>query len=296
MDTAKEWPVAEGSERKRPTLTSLTTLTVKGDFRAYAQMKALKWAMNADVFILALDIDDLKNRPKNTEELKSIAARRIAAMENEPDDATSAVIKDRNGVTLACVFARKSANVTKIHGGRTLAQFSGLSRNEEKYDLFICFPICAEISRHPRSFSLVADFDCPLLYTWWRVQGIPNCFDRALRHKGIDVKFTESKVRTKVSIGQSHDPPLELDLVGMATVASYTRTSSCAKIINILNRGQAGDCRSNVASMGNTAGGQLILGGICSWNLPGCNLRPGVERCGHNGSDAATRRDVTEPN
>ncbi|KAJ7939932.1 hypothetical protein B0H13DRAFT_1850132 [Mycena leptocephala] len=117
--------------------------------------------MNADVFILALDIDDLKNRPKNTEEPKSIAAQRIAAMENEPDDATSAVIKDRNGVTLACVFARKSANVTKIHGpypgteGRSLAQFSGLSRNEEKYDLFICFPICAEISRHSRSFSLV---------------------------------------------------------------------------------------------------------------------------------------------
>ncbi|KAJ7856183.1 hypothetical protein B0H13DRAFT_2357509 [Mycena leptocephala] len=101
--------------------------TVKGDFRAYARMKALKWAMNADVFILAFDIDDLKSRPKNTEELKSIAAQRISAMENEPDDATSAVIKDRNGVTLACVFAHRSANVTKIHGpypgtqGRTLA-------------------------------------------------------------------------------------------------------------------------------------------------------------------------------
>ena len=103
---------------KRPTLTSLTALTVKGDFRAYARMKALQWAMNADVFILDLDIDDLKNRPKNTEELKAIAAQRIAAMENEPDDATSAVIKDRNGVTLACVFARRSANVTKIHGVR----------------------------------------------------------------------------------------------------------------------------------------------------------------------------------
>ncbi|KAJ7928728.1 hypothetical protein B0H13DRAFT_2311354 [Mycena leptocephala] len=101
--------------------------TVKGDFRAYARMKALKWAMNADVFILAFDIDDLKSRPKNTEELKSIAAQRISAMENEPDDATSAVIQDRNGVTLACVFAHRSANVTKIHGpypgtqGRTLA-------------------------------------------------------------------------------------------------------------------------------------------------------------------------------
>ncbi|KAJ7829073.1 hypothetical protein B0H14DRAFT_3144079 [Mycena olivaceomarginata] len=37
-------------------------------------------------------------------------------MENKPGDATSAVFKDKNGVTLACVFARRSLNAMKIHG------------------------------------------------------------------------------------------------------------------------------------------------------------------------------------
>jgi hypothetical protein len=94
----------------------LTSLTVNGDFRAYARSKALSWAFNTDVFILPIDINDLKNRPKNTEELKSQAAERITAMENKPGDATSAVFKDKNGVTLACVFARRSLNAMKIHG------------------------------------------------------------------------------------------------------------------------------------------------------------------------------------
>ncbi|KAJ7818454.1 hypothetical protein B0H13DRAFT_1922235 [Mycena leptocephala] len=101
---------------KKPALTSLASLTVDGDFRVYARSKALSWALNTDVFLLSIDINDLKNRPKNTEELKSQAAERITAMENEPEDATSAVFKDKNGVTLACVFARRPLNVMKIHG------------------------------------------------------------------------------------------------------------------------------------------------------------------------------------
>ncbi|KAJ7814338.1 hypothetical protein B0H14DRAFT_3747792, partial [Mycena olivaceomarginata] len=125
---------------KKPALTSLTSLTVNGDFRAYARSKALSWAFNTDVFILPIDINDLKNRPKNTEELKSQAAERITAMENKPGDATSAVFKDKNGVTLVCVFARRSLNAMKIHGaypgtvGRTLEHFSESARNEDNYD------------------------------------------------------------------------------------------------------------------------------------------------------------------
>ncbi|KAJ7442817.1 hypothetical protein B0H11DRAFT_2347618 [Mycena galericulata] len=125
---------------KKPALTSLASLTVDGDFRAYARSKALRWALNTDVFLLPIDINDLKNRPKNTEELKSQAAERITAMENEPEDATSAVFKDKNGVMLACVFARRSLNVMKIHGaypgtvGRTLGHFSESARNEDNYD------------------------------------------------------------------------------------------------------------------------------------------------------------------
>ncbi|KAJ7788756.1 hypothetical protein B0H14DRAFT_3892267 [Mycena olivaceomarginata] len=109
---------------KKPALTSLTSLTVNGDFRAYARSKALSWAFNTD----------------NTEELKSQAAERITAMENKPGDATSAVFKDKNGVTLACVFARRSLNAMKIHGaypgtvGRTLEHFSESARNEDNYD------------------------------------------------------------------------------------------------------------------------------------------------------------------
>ncbi|KAJ7864114.1 hypothetical protein B0H14DRAFT_2574554 [Mycena olivaceomarginata] len=134
------WTVAEGSQGQKPALTSLTSLTVNGNFRAYARSKALSWAFNTDVFILPIDINDLKNRPKNTEELKSQAAERITAMENKPGDATSAVFKDKNGVTLACVFSRRSLNAMKIHGaypgtvGRTLEHFSESARNEDNYD------------------------------------------------------------------------------------------------------------------------------------------------------------------
>ncbi|KAJ7843857.1 hypothetical protein B0H13DRAFT_1909198 [Mycena leptocephala] len=156
---------------KKPALTSLTSLTVNGDFRAYARSKALSWALNTDVFILPIDINDLKNRPKKTEELKSQAAERITAMENEPEDATSAIFKDKNGVTLACVSARRSLDKMKIHGwgggggyytrevhnmnneftkdkhvvvygwklvpshmGRTLGHFSESAQNEDNYD------------------------------------------------------------------------------------------------------------------------------------------------------------------
>ncbi|KAJ7815114.1 hypothetical protein B0H14DRAFT_2603730 [Mycena olivaceomarginata] len=125
---------------KKPALTSLTSPDITGDFGAYARSKALRWALNTDTFILSIDINDLKNRPKNTEELKSRAAQSIKAMENQPEDAASAVFKDKNGITLACVFARRSPNATKIHGaypgtlGRTLEHFWGTPRNEEDYD------------------------------------------------------------------------------------------------------------------------------------------------------------------
>ncbi|KAJ7896887.1 hypothetical protein B0H13DRAFT_1884858 [Mycena leptocephala] len=159
MDIAKEWPVAEGSE----------TLTVKGDFRAYAQMKALKWAMNADVFILALDIDDLKDQPKNTEELKSIAAQRIAAMENEPDDATSAVIKDRNGVTLACVFARKSANVTKIRGEFIHSPI--LVLRDERSHNSLGYPGTKRSMTSSSASQFVQKYpDIPEASLWWYIQ------------------------------------------------------------------------------------------------------------------------------
>ncbi|KAJ6586672.1 hypothetical protein B0H10DRAFT_1961634 [Mycena sp. CBHHK59/15] len=42
--------------------------TVNGDFQVYARRKALKWRLNTDVFGLPIDIEDLKFRPKNTEE------------------------------------------------------------------------------------------------------------------------------------------------------------------------------------------------------------------------------------
>ncbi|KAJ7926520.1 hypothetical protein B0H13DRAFT_1862150 [Mycena leptocephala] len=223
----------------------------------------------------------------------------LKVRENEPDDAASALIKDRNGVTLACVFARKSANVTKIHGEFIHSPI--LVLRDERSHNSLGYPGTKRSMTSSSASQFVQKYpDIPEASLWW-VQGIPNCFDRALRHKGIDVKFTDytqstlrqvrarirtkswrprrSKVRTKVSIGQSHDPPLELDLVGMVTVASYTRTSSCAKIINILNRGQAGDCRSNVASMGNTVGGQLNSG----WNLQleSTWLQPETRNCNY---------------
>ncbi|KAJ7788278.1 hypothetical protein B0H14DRAFT_2628430 [Mycena olivaceomarginata] len=47
--------------------------------------------LNSDTFILPIDINDLKNRPKHTEELKSRAAHSITAMKNDREDATSAV-------------------------------------------------------------------------------------------------------------------------------------------------------------------------------------------------------------
>ncbi|KAJ7933130.1 hypothetical protein B0H13DRAFT_1856420 [Mycena leptocephala] len=125
---------------KRPALTSLTSVAINGDFLAYARLKALRWALNTDTFILPIDINDLKNRPKNTEELKSRAARSIIAMKNDPEDATSAVFKDTNGVTLACVFAQRSLNLKKVHGpypgtmGRKLEHFPRMTRNEENYD------------------------------------------------------------------------------------------------------------------------------------------------------------------
>ncbi|KAJ7856159.1 hypothetical protein B0H13DRAFT_1902762, partial [Mycena leptocephala] len=125
---------------KKPALTSSTSLVITGDFGAYARPKALRWALNTDNFILPIDINDLKNRPKNTEELKSRAAQSIKAMENQPEDAASAVFKDKNGITLACVFSRRSPNATKIHGaylgtlGRTLEHFSTTARNEENCD------------------------------------------------------------------------------------------------------------------------------------------------------------------
>lgn len=91
---------------------------MKGEFQAYARLKAQEWVQNCDMFILPVDINDLKDRPKNTEELKCRAAQGIRAMEDIPGDAASGIFKDKNGVTLACVFARRSSNVTKISGVR----------------------------------------------------------------------------------------------------------------------------------------------------------------------------------
>ncbi|KAJ6541293.1 hypothetical protein B0H10DRAFT_1970787 [Mycena sp. CBHHK59/15] len=91
---------------KKLSLASLTPMTVdgtiNGDFQVYARRKVLKWRLNTDVFGLPIDIEDLKIRPKNTEELRSQASERVKAMGNKPEHATSAVkFKDTNATMLS---------------------------------------------------------------------------------------------------------------------------------------------------------------------------------------------------
>ncbi|KAJ7933642.1 hypothetical protein B0H13DRAFT_1855888 [Mycena leptocephala] len=69
------------------------------------------------MFILQdVDVNVLKARPKNTDELKSLAAQRIADMGDQLEDARSTIFKDKNGITLVCVFAYRIPGVQKMHG------------------------------------------------------------------------------------------------------------------------------------------------------------------------------------
>ncbi|KAJ7803931.1 hypothetical protein B0H14DRAFT_3154244 [Mycena olivaceomarginata] len=89
----------------KPSLTTLTPLNINCNFQQAAQLKARTWADNCDMCILRdVDVNVLKARPKNTDELKSLAAQRIADMRDQLEDARSAIFKDKNGITLACVF------------------------------------------------------------------------------------------------------------------------------------------------------------------------------------------------
>jgi hypothetical protein len=92
----------------------LTSLPDKEAFLEYCRAKAHTWATNADTFLLSVDINDLKARPKNTEDLKSSAAQRIRSMETQPEDARSAIYKDKNGISLACVLAWRVPECPKL--------------------------------------------------------------------------------------------------------------------------------------------------------------------------------------
>ncbi|KAJ7937679.1 hypothetical protein B0H13DRAFT_1852316 [Mycena leptocephala] len=80
----------------------------------YCRAKAHTWVTNADTFLLSVDKNDLKARPKNTEDLKSSAAHSIRSMETQPEDARSAIYKDKNGITLACVLAWRVPGCPKL--------------------------------------------------------------------------------------------------------------------------------------------------------------------------------------
>ncbi|KAJ7787625.1 hypothetical protein B0H14DRAFT_3579500 [Mycena olivaceomarginata] len=99
----------------KPSLTTLTPLNINQNFQETAQLKARTWADNCDMFILQdVDVNILRARPKNTDELKSLAAQRIADMGDQLEDARSAIFKDKNGRTLLT----RIPGVQKMHGVR----------------------------------------------------------------------------------------------------------------------------------------------------------------------------------
>ncbi|KAJ7849551.1 hypothetical protein B0H14DRAFT_2765427 [Mycena olivaceomarginata] len=125
----------------KPQLSSLTSLPNKETFLEYCRVKAHTWVTNADTFLLSVDINDLKARPKNTEDLKSSAAQRIRSMEIQPEDARSAICKDKNGITLACVLAWRVPECAKLTDtdysgaqGRTLNDVIGSNPSQNDYD------------------------------------------------------------------------------------------------------------------------------------------------------------------
>ncbi|KAJ7787317.1 hypothetical protein B0H14DRAFT_3580541 [Mycena olivaceomarginata] len=125
----------------KPQLSPLISLPDKEAFLEYCRAKAHTWVTNADTFLLSVDINDLKARPKNTEDLKSSAAQRIRSMETQPDDARSAIYKDKNGITLACVLAWRVPGCPKLTDtdypgaqGRTLTDVIGSNPSQDDYD------------------------------------------------------------------------------------------------------------------------------------------------------------------
>ncbi|KAJ7790590.1 hypothetical protein B0H14DRAFT_2939020 [Mycena olivaceomarginata] len=81
------------------------------------------------------DMKLAKARPdqKNTEDLKSSAAQRIRSMETQPEDARSAIYKDKNGITLACVLAWRVPECPKLTGVG-LTDVIGSNPSQDDYD------------------------------------------------------------------------------------------------------------------------------------------------------------------
>ncbi|KAJ7877044.1 hypothetical protein B0H14DRAFT_3130256 [Mycena olivaceomarginata] len=107
----------------KPQLRPLTSLPDKEAFLEYCRAKAHTWVTNADTFLLSVDIND---RPKNTEDLKSSAAHSIRSMETQPEDARSAIYKDKNGITLACVLAWRVPGCPKLTDTQRRREIYGL--------------------------------------------------------------------------------------------------------------------------------------------------------------------------
>ncbi|KAK7015246.1 hypothetical protein R3P38DRAFT_2518770, partial [Favolaschia claudopus] len=111
--------------------------------------KAARWALDTDVFIVPVDINELKKRPKNTKALKAEAAAKVQSMRESSADAMSGVFKDINGTTLACVFAAHGSDSRMIgvsphwpYPGsqeRAVEHYPRFLRTEENYDgLNVC--------------------------------------------------------------------------------------------------------------------------------------------------------------
>ncbi|KAK6997264.1 hypothetical protein R3P38DRAFT_3220815 [Favolaschia claudopus] len=124
---------------KKPSLTCYTPVVPHIDFVIYARKKAARWALDTDVFIVPVDINELKKRPKNTKALKAEAAAKVQSMRESSADAMSGVFKDINGTTLACVFAAHGSDSRMIgpypgSQDRAVEHYPRFLRTEENYD------------------------------------------------------------------------------------------------------------------------------------------------------------------
>ncbi|KAK6984723.1 hypothetical protein R3P38DRAFT_3375015 [Favolaschia claudopus] len=92
---------------------------------AVRRKKAARWALDTDVFIVPVDINELKERPKNTKTLKTEAAGKVRNLRESPADAVSAFFKDKNEMPWL-----------PYPGGqeRTLEHHPRSLRSEENYD------------------------------------------------------------------------------------------------------------------------------------------------------------------
>ncbi|KAJ7712559.1 hypothetical protein B0H14DRAFT_2645197 [Mycena olivaceomarginata] len=165
--------------------------------RETAQLKARTWADNCDMFILQdVDVNILRARPKNTDELKSLAAQRIADMGDQLEDARSAIFKDKNGITLLLLTAfpvfRKcmGSAILDLLIKRTLEATQALHsvlqpitperdvrhNEDDKYMVYIPDGSTSEKSERAGVTHLV---QC------WTMQGHPSYYYRATREVAI---------------------------------------------------------------------------------------------------------------